>query len=373
MIYAAVVSPKTTLDTAHVRIWPPCGYIEALQTTIGICYTPLSPIEEGIIMPLTTYESYLIVEQEYLTHWGLVNTALGGTPATDLKLSGNYAITNLTADRTAFQNAMDAVDNANNAVQVAVGNLTLLKNNLRIRLTQFRASVQFQLRTSGYFSALPTLPLKTAGQNATIDAYARMAQLWTQINADTTVPGFTPPLVLFGNYALAAFTTDLNALRAAYTLAESNRVKADVARGNRDVLIPPLRPRFQEYKAAIIAKLGANSALAKSVPTVSTRPGTTPQAVTLNGVWNTTQNAADLTISKATAADFARYEYRYSAGTKYDANTASVLAAQTNISILTLQTATGLGSPGLSIAVRCFVITDTGNEKGSNTVVITRP
>jgi len=323
-------------------------------------------------MPLTTFESYLIVEQEYLTPWGLVNVALGNTLATDLKLSGNYLVTNLTAERTAFQNAMDAVDAANNAVQVAVGNLNIAKNNLRIRLTQFRASVQYQLRTSGYFGALPTLPLKTAAENGTIDAYARMAQLWTQINADATVAGFTPPLVLFGSYALATYNTDLAALRTLYAVTEANRVKADVARGNRDVLIPPLRPRFQEYRAAVIAKLGALSALAQNIPVVSSKPGSTPNAVTINGVWNGLSGAAEFNISASDAPDFARYEYRYSAGTRYDGDTAAVLAVVTKITNLSLVTSTGLGSAGLSIAVKCYVITTTGNEKGSNTVVITR-
>jgi hypothetical protein len=324
-------------------------------------------------MPLTTFESYLIVAQEYITHWGLVNTALGGTAATDLKLSGNYTVANLTTDRTAFQNAMDAVDNANNQVQVAVGNLENAKNNLRTRLTQFRASVQFQLRASGYFRALPTLPPKTSGENVTIDAYAKMAQLWTQINADATVAGFTPPLIIFGNYTLANFNTDLAALRAFYATADANRVKAEVARKNRDVLIPPYRPRYQEYKAAVIARLGANSALAKSIPAVSSKPGSTPEAVSLNGAWDTATGKAKLTITKSTATNFVRYEYRYSAGTKYDGDTAAVLVSITDISTLTLETAKGLDAPDLSIAVKCYVVTNTGNEKGSNTVVITRP
>lgn len=324
-------------------------------------------------MPLSSFESYLVVAQEYVTHWGLVNTALGGTPATELKLAGNYAVTNLTADRTAFQNAMDAVDNANNQVQVVVGNLEIAKTNLRARLTQFRASVQFQLRNSGYFRSLPTLPRKDAAENETIDAYARMAQLWTQINADSTVAGFTPPLIILGGYTLANFNTDLTALRTLYATAEANRVKAEVARRNRDVLIPPYRPRYQEYKAAVIAKLGATSALAQSIPAISSKPGTTPNAVQLNGAWDAGTGKAKFTISPSDAANFEKYEYRYTAGTKFDADTAAVLGESNKINSLALETNTGLMAAGSSIAVKCYVVVDTGNEKGSNTVVVTRP
>ena len=322
-------------------------------------------------MPLTSYESYLIVEQQFITHWNAVNTALGGTPATELKLSGSYAVANLTTDRAAFQTAMDAVDNAANQAQVASGNLALLRANIRPRLTQFRASVGFSLRATGYFRVLPRLPGKVDGENLTIDAYAKMAQLWTQINADSTVAGFTPPLILLAGYTLANFTTDLAALRAAYALVEANRVKAEIAQRSRDVLIPPLRPRFQEYKAAVIAKLGATSALAKSVPTVSAKAGSTPAAVVLNGNWNHATEEALFTISASAAKDFLKYEYRYTAGTKYDEKTAAKLAAVTDIGDLTLATATGLGAAGLSIAVKCYVVTTSGNEKGSNTVVVT--
>jgi len=321
-------------------------------------------------MPLTTFESYLIVEQQFITHWNAVNTALGGTPATELKLSGPYAVANLVTDRVAFQTAMDAIDNANNQAQVAFGNLVLLRANLRPRLTQFRASVGYQLRATGYFRALPILPPKLAGENRTIDAYAKMAQLWTQINADATVPGFTPPLILFGGYTLANLTTDLAALRAAYALVEANRVKAEVALQTRDALIPPLRPRFQEYKAAVIAKIGAAAPLAKSIPVVSANPGTTPAAVSLNGFWD--KEIARFTITKSDAKDFARYEYRYTAGTKYDPKTAAKLAAVPDINKLTLATNIGLTAPGLSIVVKCYVVTTTGNEKASNAVKVER-
>ena len=119
--------------------------------------------------------------------------------------------------------------------------------------------------------------------------------------------------------------------------------------------------------------MGATSALAKTVPVVSSKPGTTPNPVQLNGTYNPATGKAELTITKSDAPNFAQYDYRYCAGTKYTEDTAAKLATIANISTLTLATNTGLNAPGSSIAIKCYVVTDTGNAKASNTLIITRP
>ncbi len=96
-------------------------------------------------------------------------------------------------------------------------------------------------------------------------------------------------------------------------------------------------------------------------------------AVTLNGLWNLDKSRAQFTITKCDAKNFARYEYRYTAGTKYDPKTAAKLASVPDINTLTLTTDTRLTASGLSIVVKCYVVTTTGNKKASNAVKVERP
>lgn len=324
-------------------------------------------------MPRIPFQQVLAISQQIIAHWQQVNIALGGTPATDLKLSGAYTIANLTTDRTALQNQYDTVMAAVNALSTSAGTRDILRNNIRIRLTDFRAAVQYALRNTGYVNSLPTLPNKTAGEGRTIQSFADMLTLWTTINADTSVPGFTPPLVLPGAYALAGFTTDFAALRTIYTTYATNTAKARIERDRRDTLLAALYNRLIEYRIAVPAKLGTAHPLAASLPAVTPGRGATPQPV-VNPfvVWDSTLNKARVTWEASPSPNITGYEIRFCLALPYrveDENTVGSVSPD----VFTFLTDQNLPAPGSEIFLRIYAQNNTGNEKGSKTLKIVRP
>ena len=95
--------------------------------------------------------------------------------------------------------------------------------------------------------------------------------------------------------------------------------------------------------------------------------------VVLPGVWNPGTEVADYSWTQSTEATLLGYEVRISPGPVYDADASSVIATIPGGGLLTFSSDAGLTVPGTTIAVKVFVILTTGNERGSNTLAITRP
>jgi len=318
-------------------------------------------------------QELLATAQEIIAHWQQTNIALGGTPVTELKLSGNYTVANLTTDRTALQTQMDVVQTALNAFTTVAGTRDVLRNNIRTRLTDFRVAVRYALKGSGYINSLPTLPAKNAGENQTIQAYADMLTLWTALNADATVPGFTPPLVIPGTVALAAYTTELTNLRTAYTTLATNIAKLRIERDRRDALATPLYNRLLEYRVAVPGKLGAAHPLSTSLPPVTPTGGATPKPV-VNPfvVWDTVAKKAHITWEASPSPNIEGYDVRFCIASPYKVEDENPLAS-VKADEFELFTDQNLSTSGSTIYVRIYAKNKTGNEKGSKTLKIVRP
>ena len=72
-------------------------------------------------------------------------------------------------------------------------------------------------------------------------------------------------------------------------------------------------------------------------------------------------------------ANLLRYEIRFCAGPNYSSENESVIGTVLAGGLLEFLTDAGLTTPGNVASFKVYVVTKTGNEKGSNTVVITRP
>ena len=71
--------------------------------------------------------------------------------------------------------------------------------------------------------------------------------------------------------------------------------------------------------------------------------------------------------------NISQIEIRFCAGPNYSTDVEQVIGNITPDALREFFTDTGLGAPGNVASFRVYVITDTGNEKGSNTLVVTRP
>lgn len=321
-------------------------------------------------MPISDIGSYVSVMDEFLAHWEDVNTELGGAPATDLKLQGNYTRALFLADRDAIDAAITGLVGLENTREIGGQNRDTAKQALVGRMNQFRAILRALLPGTSYAGAAPLVPPFSSAESKFLNPFDDMANLWSKINTDT-IPGFTGPL-LIGAYTLALFQTDLAAMRAGFSAVTVAENDERIAREQRDALLPLARERMVQYRSMVEGILGPTDPLTLSLPSLTPAPGSTPSAVTLTGSWNVGLGQAVFNWTASTAATLAGYELRMSPGSTYDAASATVIG---NIppGTTTFSTFEGLTAPGDVASFKLFVQLTTGNEAGSNTVTITRP
>ena len=323
-------------------------------------------------MPITDLGSHVTTGEEIKSHWAAVDADRIAGGGTALLLADGYSLTDLTTDVGLVETAITGQENLDNAITLATAARDNRKLPLRDRVIEFREAVQYRLKGSGYALSLPDTPHPDASEQKILKALDDMADLWVRINADSTLPNFTPPLLLRGSFALALFQTELATLRTSYkTLIEAEN-GARLGRIERDLLLPPLRNRFVLYREAIGVEYGPNHPFTTSLPNVYPLPGSTPDGVTLTGAWIPADELAEFSWPASTNANLDHYVVRMSVGSSYDAATATVVgnfAAGTT----SLATTVGLENPGDVASFKVFVVLTTGNEAGSNTVTITHP
>jgi hypothetical protein len=308
---------------------------------------------------------------EFNAHWEDVNLELGGAPATDLKLQGSYARAMFLADRNAIDTAMTGLVGLENTRGIAAQNRDTAKQGLVNRLNQFRGLLRALLPGSSYGNVTPLVPPFSSAESTFLRAFDDMGNVWLAINADTTIPGFTPPL-LIGTSALALFQTELAAMRTGFVAVTTAENDERIAREKRDALLPPARERMVQYRAMVEVLLGPTHPLTLSLPDIWPLPGSTPAAVTLSGAWNAGLGQAVFNWTASLAATLSHYELRMSPGATYDSATATVVGNNIPPGTTTFATAAGLAAAGDMASFKLFVILTTGNEAGSNTVTITR-
>ncbi len=318
-------------------------------------------------MPITSLDSYLPTLQEFINHWTQVNTELGaGGPLT---LLGAYPVATLTTDRAALDTLMTAVTAADNVWNTARGDMDLKRAALVTRLKQFRGACNAYLVGSSYQNAPPRVPTLGSISGKFIAAFDDMANLWTSINAAPPV-GFTGPLTLAGGYALATFNTEVTAYRASATAYASASQNASIAREKRNILMATLVQRLKQYRGAAVAKLATSSSLLGTIPALTAPSGSTPKPVRLSAVWDT--DHATLTWTPSDNANLDYYSIRYHPGPRYKA--AEEQAVDTTVpGITTFDTDFGLVASGAVAWFKVYVVTTTGNEKGSAAVKVIRP
>jgi hypothetical protein len=307
----------------------------------------------------------------FLTVWDKINVALGGTPATDLTLHGGYTRADFSAARETLIEKLTALSAADNERTTAAAQRDIAKRAIKAWLAQFRPAVTAALYGSTHAQSLPAIPEFTLNEARYLRPFCDMETRWERINGVTDVDGFTPPL-LVGGRTLADFRAELDDLRAKYAAANAATTNEAAARRERDAAAAALKTRMKQFRDAAIARLGLDHALVRSVPVLSPRPGSTPNAVVLTAVWNPETGMADLAWTPSDHPKLHHYSLRRSPDLDYRTEGEQVIAkippTETSFS-----TNAGLVVAGASTALKLYVVTKTGNEKGSNAVVITRP
>ena len=332
-----------------------------------------APARKGISMPITSIGSYLPTAQVFIAHWTAVNATLGATP---LKLKGTYALADFTADRAALQAAITALEAPSNALAAAISDRDIKKAAIKPRVLQFRNALGYYLLGNPLQNSLPSQPSFATVESRFLKPLDDMAALWAQVNAlpasgAGSIAGFTPPLLLINAYPIATFTADLAALRAAYLAVSNAQVNLKIAREKRDVLLPNLRTRMEQYRKAILALYAPADPFVMSLPSLTGPSGTTPDAVSVSGKWDAALGKGVLTILPSDNAKLDYYSVRIGLAPTFKASEETVIG-RIEKGATTFETTTGLAAAGSVALLKVYVVLTTGNEKGSATVRITR-
>lgn len=216
------------------------------------------------------------------------------------------------------------------------------------------------------------VPAHRVGQGNFVPPLDDISTLRSKVNAAAGIPGFTPPLLVLGGYAVADFNTALAALKAQFSTASTEEVLVTLKLAERNAIQEIIYPLLKAYRQVLPTFFAANSPLIASLPRLTPEPGSTPDAVLANGVWDVATSQGKLTWDASTAADLLEYQVRWSPGTTYDSANEVVLGNVGPAATREFFTTQGLGAPGDQSVFKVYVKTATGNELGSNTVKITR-
>jgi hypothetical protein len=320
-------------------------------------------------MPLSSIGSYLITADAYIQHWTEVNTALGG--GGPLVLPGGYDLADFQAERDAADDAIDLVTTKQNDYQIAAGDREAAKLALMERGKQLRLAVQAIVRKDGFVSALPTVPKQGVNPSLFIKGFVALANVWSDVNAASGVPDFTPPLTI-GSYTLANFNTQIEAMKNLFEATTAAEQSASTARKLRNDKLAALKKKMQQYGKIVPVRFGTAHPYTLSVPVLSAPPGSTPDPVQVSGAWNAGTSKADFSWTPCQHAALDHYQVRGCTSLPYRAADEFVIATVPKTQT-TFSTDQGLMLPGAKVTVKVYACTDTGNEKGSNAVTITRP
>ena len=323
-------------------------------------------------MAITDIGSYVITGNEFEAHWTNVDADRVANSLAIFALPDGFALADLTTTVAELVAAITSQESLDNALSIATSGRDAQKLALRNRVIEFRKIVDYRLKGSVYGTSLPDTPLPGASEQKFLRALDDMADLWTRIDADSTTPNFTPPLVFADAFALAAFETDVATLRTQYKAVVDAENDARIGRKQRDALLEPLRDRFVSYRQGIEIEYGEQHAFTQSLPDVYPQPGSTPDAVTASGQWDEMTMQAMLSWTPSTNPNLVEYEVRMTPAATYDSNNTSVIRNLTP-GFEQLETMEGLANPGDVASYKVYVMLTTGNEAGSNTVTITRP
>ena len=321
-------------------------------------------------MPITGPSSYVPTIDEFLAHWLAVNNALGAAGPMVLPHGGTIVI--LTGFRGQLDGYRASVKNKQNVEEIARGALEIQRTELMKRLGQFNRKVRGSLSHTAFAAALPQVPSITAAPAVLIEELDDMESLWVKINA-ATIPGFTGPLLLLDGYALATFTTALTAFRAAVKAWSDAVEDLQLEREQRNDVQDLAHAILSEYRPAVEGNFDPTHALVATIPKIAPEPGSTPDPVTANGQWIDSLGMAKITFPESLDANLLRYELRMCAGANYTTDNEVVVGSILPGAPREFVTADGLPSPGSVATYKVYVITTTLNERGSNTVSVTRP
>ena len=322
-------------------------------------------------MPIEEIGDYPEKMTEFELHWGSVNVSLGGTPATDFELLGDYTLADFSAHKALVVTSLSDQEGLENNLDFARSDRDVLRAELRQVLILFRDSCKALLPGSRYLRALPNTPTERAEAQKMLDAFDDMIHIWTQINTDQPAE-IAPAMTLRGNYTLANFQAQVATMRTRYDAVKAAERASTDGRGTRDELLDEAYLRMVQYRERLPLVLEPDDPLVASLPQITPSPGSTPDGTTASGDWDAASGDALITWDETANANLDHYEIRMTPGPTYNSSSATAIGSVQS-GTTEFRTTDGLANSGDVASYKIYVVLTTGNEAGSNAVTITRP
>lgn len=317
-------------------------------------------------MAITGPASYVSTTEEFVTHWGLANTALGA--GNEIVLKDGVTLAGLTAKKTALVDKRTLLQEKLTFLEVARGDIETRKTTLLDLFNKFTDRVRSLYAGTKWERALPTAPGVLEGLGNFTEPMDRAAGLWKMINDD---PGLSDIVIL--GVTQAQFKTQIADLKSSFTARTEAGTVANVTREERNDLQDEIYIILKSYRQALPSYFATGNALIDSLPRLTPEPGSTPDAVQMTAEYVPALGKVRITVTRSTATDFAEYEYRLTRGPEYSEDDDEVIGNVSNQDTLEFLTTAGVETAGVTAVYKGFVKTTTGNERGSNAVAVTRP
>ena len=324
-------------------------------------------------MAITGNASYIPTMNEFLSHWGLANAALA--PAALLAAMPN----NTSMSRAQFEtlrnlllNQQTMVQSTLNDQQIARGDIELKKAQLLKWLNSFNEFIEAYYQQTKFYQARPNAPGVGEGQENFTRPLVDAMTLWTKINAAPAPAGVTLPLTLADGTSQGAFASAIAQLQFAYPLEADAAQNVALARIDRNAFQDTAYAAMKSYRLAVPPRLAQHPNLVAILPALTPAPGHTPAPVNVSGIFQA-PDQSKVTHAASADPDLKEYQLRGTIGEKYDEDDAVVIATHAPAAPHEFVTPFGLMQPGAKVALKVFVILNTGNESGSATVLIQRP
>ncbi len=319
-------------------------------------------------MPITGPASYGPMTEQILIHWKYADESLG--PGHEIVLLDGVTWAVLEAKRLLLLDKRDVAGKCRVFKVMARADVELREAAILLRLAQFSEKVRAYYPHSKWVDALPGVPNVTEAPAKVLGHLDDAAYLWGLINAD---PETASPVILVGSYTLEAFGIELAGLRTAVATLRTCEVDLAVARADRNLVQEVIYPILKNYRAALPTYVPEGHLLLRTLPRLTPLPGSTPAAVGVTIVWDAERQQAKITWTENPDRHVEAYEVRYSPGPDYSGDDETVITSVPAGEPREFFTDAGLATPGSVASFKVYVITDTGHEKGSKAVSLTRP
>ena len=324
-------------------------------------------------MAITGNASYIPTMNDFDAHWALCNTALA--PAVLLvampdQTSMTFAVFETLRD--SLQTQQTVVQSTLNDQQIARAQIEITKATLLTKFNSFIDLLQAYYQQTKFFPARPKAPGISDGQEHFTRPLIDAMTLWEKVNAAPAPAGVTLPLTLADGTIQSSFASLVSSLQFSYKTEAAAGQNLALARVDRDALQATAYAAMKSYRLAVPPRLAQHPNLVATLPALTPAAGHTPAPVNVSGIFQA-PDASKVTYTASTDADLQEYQLRGTVGEHYSEDDAVVVATKQPADPREIVTTFGLTQPGARVALKVFVILNTGNESGSATMVIVRP